>query len=126
MNKQTIHCVCAAILVLASALGCGGCGGQEPSTEHVGQFDTTEPAYILGIVLDCSGSCQPRIQSAEVWNLINQMLGQMFQNRAGEDDLIILANISSAPQGPIFAASPRKFREKFGSAEGFRQFMAQY
>ena len=57
---------------------------------------------------------------------MNALLRQFFRDRVNENDKLIIAQISSANQGPIWCGSPKAFRARFGGKASFDDMLKQY
>jgi len=111
----------AALLPAALA----GCTAYQPP-QTVGQVQEEEPEYVMVVVLDLSGSYARYMNDGKAWNAVTAMIRKFFRDRAGEADKLVIAQISRAPQGPIWSGSPKAFRARFGGPWAFRDLLKQY
>ncbi|MFO0826138.1 MAG: hypothetical protein U0792_23980 [Gemmataceae bacterium] len=111
-----------SIVSLGGVLGCTP--HQEPTQSTT--FTGSDPEYVMILVLDLSGSYAQYIENGRAWAAVETIVRQFFRDRAGENDKIIIAQISSQPQGPIWSGSKRAFRQELGSESAFRNLLKKY
>ncbi len=114
------------IVLLIAGLGLvPACTPYQPP-ETVGRLQPDNPEYVMVLVFDMSGSYAQYMNNGRAWDAANAMIRKFFRDRAGESDRIVIAQISNAPQGPIWSGSPKAFRAQFHSPSAFRDLLKKY
>lgn len=122
MNRTVMIALFFLMLMLVSLSGC------TPYTPpEKGQLlKPNETLDVIVIVVDLSGSFEQRMKT-HGWTFLTTLLKNFKRDLAGEDGTkIILAQISGAPQGPIFDGSLRSFGKKLGGSADFHAFLQPY
>lgn len=114
--------VVRAVFVLSVlAVAPVGCTPYQPPPS-VAPVKQREPKYVLAVVIDVSGSFDRQLEE-KAWPFLQKVIRDFYRNRAGEDDLLVIGQISATPVAPLFEGSPRSFAKQFGSASAFRDLL---
>lgn len=100
-----------------------GCTRHQPRA--VVPVKAREPKYVLAVVIDVSGSFD-RLLEDKAWPFLQKILRDFYRDRAGEEDLLLIGQVSAEPVAPIFEGSPRSFARKFGNAKAFRELLKSH
>lgn len=119
MTRSVLFAV-VLLFGLSGLLGVAGCTPHQPQV--VVPVKPREPKYVLAVVIDTSGSFD-RVLEEKAWPFLQKLLRGFYRDRAGEDDLLIIGQISAIPVAPIFEGSPKSFARKYGSATAFRDLL---
>jgi hypothetical protein len=106
------------ISLLGLAAVVAGCTRHDPGGVVV-PVQQRDAKYVLAVVIDVSGSFVDRLED-KAWPFLQRVLRDFYRNRAGEDDVLIIGQISAVPVAPIFEGSPRAFARQFGNAQAFQ------
>jgi hypothetical protein len=113
----------AVRLACALALAPAGCTPYQPPAA-VAPVKQREPKYVLTVVVDVSGSFDRQLDE-KAWPFLQKVIRDFYRDRAGEDDLLVIGQISAVPVAPIFEGSPRAFARRYGSAAAFRDLLRE-
>lgn len=104
---------------VAAAVLTTGCTPHQP--QAVVPVHAREPKYVV----DVSGSFEAQLET-KAWPFLQKILRDFYRDRAGEDDLLIIGQISAVPVAPLFEGSPKSFAKKYGNAAAFRELLKSY
>lgn len=80
--------------------------------------------YVLLIAIDLSGSYAHLVQEqGRAYRFLQRAMARFFQNRAGANDRIVLAQLSGTVPALLWDGSPETLRAEFPSAERLNQFL---
>lgn len=91
---------------------------------QIGYQQTTDDLAVI-VVLDLSGSFTDELfgKDAKAWHCIQRILGALHQDRSGQNDRLILSQISSSDRALLWEGSLADFRRSFSSETAFRSFI---
>lgn len=113
------------VLAVSALAGLSGCTQYTPP-EKTQLLQREETLDVIVVVADLSGSFDQRMKS-HGWAFTTTLLKNFKRDLAGEDGTkIILAQISGAPQGPIFDGSLRSFGKRMGGSSEFHNFLQRH
>jgi hypothetical protein len=80
--------------------------------------------YVMVVVLDLSGSYERlMLDDGKAWKALTSMVRKFYKERMGENDKLIIAQISAVPVAPLWEGSPKAFGKSFPTGDAFRQFL---
>jgi hypothetical protein len=115
--KQSILFVVALFL----AAGLAGCTKYQPPAAAPA-VKTRRASYVLAIVIDMSSSFD-ELMAEKGFPFVQRVMRDFYRNRAGEDDVLIIGQVSALPVAPIFEGSPKSFMRLHGSQSKFMQLL---
>ena len=86
------------------------------------------PEYLVGVVLDLSGSYEEKMLGGEgkAWKFFMGVISKMFLDRSDNNDRLVIAQISARPRAMLWEGSPASLRQEFGGAGGFKTFVRKH
>jgi hypothetical protein len=113
------------IILIASLFGLlaaiVGCTRHDPAS-NLPPVQKRDAKYVLSVVIDVSGSFEDLLEE-KAWPFLQRILRDFYRNRAGEDDVLIIGQISAVPVAPIFEGSPKSFARQYGNARAFQELL---
>jgi hypothetical protein len=127
MFRETNLKTQVAILLIA-LLACGGCGG--PVGGDNGNADTASPLvddevdYVVVIILDLSGSYQHlMVDQGKAYRFAMQVIDKYFRQRLGNNDRLVIAQVSATNSAPLWEGTPLQLRQAFPDAATFKRHL---
>jgi hypothetical protein len=108
--KRSMGC----LLILA---GLAGCTAYEPPPP-VAAVKARQCKYCLAFAIDMSGSFD-ELMVERGYAFVQRVMRDFYRGRAGEDDVLIIGQLSGKPVAPIFEGSPQAFLRLYGSQSKF-------
>jgi hypothetical protein len=110
------------MLVLASLLAClSGCQNR---TESEAVFQPDDGEYVLTIVLDLSSSFSELMaEDGKAWSFVCQVIDKYFRDRIGQNDKLIVAQLSASDRALLWYGTPLQLRQEFASGSAFRDWL---
>jgi hypothetical protein len=112
------------VLVFVS-LGSIGCEQYvEVDSSPIG---SVEREYILAFVLDTSGSFAPRMFAGDelAYKFFLRASDAFFRNRMGENDRIVISQLSAEDRTLLWEGAPLSLRKRFGSSEALQSYIEE-
>jgi hypothetical protein len=102
-----------------------GCTPRSPSALEEGFVLHQPRGYVLTVLLDLSGSFSDRmVDDGKAWEFLLTVIDEYFKNRVGENDEIIVAQISgNRGRALLWKGTPSQLRSDFSSPEAFGEFI---
>ncbi len=112
-------------LLCLFVIALGGCAPRR-TTESVAVIGRGDHDYICLVAIDLSGSFQHQMaDGGKAYDFLMTILQRYFDNHAGANDKIILAQLSGTQRSLLWQGSPTQLRQEFPSASAFRAFLLQ-
>jgi hypothetical protein len=112
--------------LLLSVIASVGCEKVTPADlASPSPIATDDPEYILVIMLDLSGSFARLADEKDgrAYRFTTGAVDKFFRQRLGNNDRVIIGQLSATTKSLLFDGSPRALRQRFPSAKEFGQFM---
>lgn len=110
------------LLVCLSGLAC-----EARRQREVSPLPTAHREYLVAVVLDLSGSYQRlMLDEGKAWHFFNAVINRFFQDRAGSDDRIVIAQISATPKALLWEGTPMNLRRDFPNAAAFKDYLSKH
>lgn len=102
-----------------------GCTPATPPQPQSAALTIEPPSYVLIIVLDLSGSYARFMDDGKAWNAVTKTIREFYRNRMGENDKLVIGQISGVTVAPIFSGSPKAFGRECQNAGSFKALLAK-
>lgn len=113
---------CAFLAVLATAVLLPGC--EKRRNDSASPLVAEDIDYVLIMVFDLSGSFTDLMaHRGKAYAFALRVMDRYFRDRLGENDRIIIGQISATDKALIYDGSPVRLRREFPSAEAFRDHL---
>lgn len=104
--------------------------GCEPFIESEGPvtpLKLPKREYVLALALDASGSFIEEVLGSEgrAYNFMMQAANRLFQDRMGQHDRILIAQLSANARPLLWEGPPRSLKREFGSGKVLQEFILQ-
>jgi hypothetical protein len=99
-----------------------GCGQRRQPVETM--LTEKNHEYLVTILLDMSGSFQHFMwEDGKAYKFALQVIDKYFRDRIGENDQLVIAQISGVERALLWQGTPQQLRRDFPSASAFRTFL---
>ncbi len=89
-----------------------------------GPFQADDGEYVLTIALDMSASFgELMAEDGKAWSFVCQIIDRYFRDRLGNNDKLILAQLSGSDRALLWSGTPLQLRQEFASATEFRNWV---
>jgi hypothetical protein len=87
-------------------------------------FQHDDGEFVLTIAVDMSASFQPLMaEDGKAWAFVCQIIDRYFRDRLGNNDKLILAQLSGNERALLWQGTPLELRQEFPSASAFRDWV---
>ncbi len=120
-SKQLCLLLLTLVCLMASQLSCEQ-RSIDPARSPIVQ---QKHDFILAVVMDLSGSFHHRMfgDNARGYHFFLEVSETFFRDRMGEQDQLLLAQISGSNKGLLWQGDPMDLRRSFPSANAFKEFL---
>jgi hypothetical protein len=114
-----------ALFIIGVALSLAGC--ERYVVVESSPIHAVERGYILAIVLDTSGSfAQTMFEGDRAgYRFFLRASDQFFRDRMGENDRILITQLSAEDRTLLWEGPPLSLRRRFGNSASLRQFLEE-
>lgn len=102
-----------------------GCGEPYVETGTMAPITTAQREYLLVLAVDVSGSFMEEMfgNDGRAYRFTLLAADKLFRDRMGEEDHILLSQLSANDRPLLWEGTPRELRRKFGSSDALKHFI---
>lgn len=111
--------------MLFSLVFCVGCGEyQEETPKPPKVVHPDEPHFLMVFALDMSSPFRERfLKETGTWKFVMETAANLQRDRVGENDEIVISQLSTERHSVLWQGSLRDLRRRFASPDDFKQFL---
>lgn len=119
---KDVYCYLTVLVILVAAFS--GCQKRSAGSAAPPPFRDDKVEYVLTFVLDLSKKYSQHMgEDARSYNFFQKVSEKFFRQRMGEDDRILISQMSGRERALIWEGKPTSMRRHFPTSLAFNQFL---